>query len=328
MVFVLPIHDENRPSRRPYVTWGLIAANVAVFVFLFLQGSKAQNNAFSEYGAIPTEILQGRRLWTLVTSMFIHADILHLLGNMLFLWIFGDNIEDTLGRGKYLIFYFVGGFIATFAHIGSTLISQYTSITPYFTPELDIPTIGASGAISATLGAYMVLYPHSRIRTFIFVVVIITFASVPAYFYLGFWFLYQVLMGFGALIASPSNVAFWAHIGGYIYGMIIVKALGTKPIRRRRIQELPVGPTAAPLTISPLGDVLIDDNKVTVLVNMPGLERENIKVNVSKWNVAISAELRDLRFHKQIALPVPVIPQVQNLAYNNGVLSFTLTRTH
>jgi membrane associated rhomboid family serine protease len=326
MVFVLPIYDENRPSRRPYVTWGLIAVNVAVFAFFFMQGPRAQSNAFSEYGAIPAEILQGHKLWTLVTSMFMHGDILHLLGNMLFLWIFGDNVEDTLGRGKYLIFYFMGGFVASFAHIGSTLISTYTSITPYFAPELDIPTIGASGAISAALGAYILWYPQSRIRTFIFVVYIITFASVPAYYYLGFWFLYQVLMGFGALIASPSNVAFWAHVGGFIYGMVIVKALGTKPIRPRGIRELPAGPTVAPLTISPLADVLIGDDRVTVLVNMPGLKQEDITVTASRWDVLITAEFKDLRFHKQIALSVPVIPQVQNLVYNNGVLSFTLTR--
>ena len=136
--------------------------------------------------------------------------------------LFLDNIEDTFGHGKYLVFYFVGGFIATFAHIGSTLISTYTSVSLYFTPELDIPTIGASGAISAALGAYMLLYPHSRIRTFVFVVYIVTFASIPAYYYLGFWFLYQVLMGLGALIAAPSSVALWAHIGGFAAGAILV----------------------------------------------------------------------------------------------------------
>jgi len=328
MVFVFPIYDENRTERKPYVTYALITINVVVFFIFLLQGPRAMYEGFYIYGAIPEEILHGRRLWTIFTSMFLHADIMHLAGNMVFLWIFGDNIEDTLGRKKFIIFYLVGGFFASFAHVVSTLISEYTSIVPYFVPELRVPIIGASGAISAVLGAYLVLYPYSRIRTFVLLVYIVTFASIPAYYYLGFWFLYQLLMGFTSLFGFSSTVAFWAHIGGYVYGMIIVKALGIKPLRRPRpiARTEPVTPIAAPLVIRPLVDVLVEDDRVIVLASMPGLNQKDIDIKVSDWEVTISAEYRDLRFYRQVALPVRVVPRIYNLVYHNGVLSFTLYR--
>jgi len=325
MVFVFPIRDENRPSKRPFVTYGLIAANVSVF---FMQMFNPRYDWFYTYGAIPIEILRGERLWTLLTSMFVHGDLLHLLGNMVFLWIFGDNIEDTLGHAKYLLFYVVGGFIASYAHVASTVLLTYTSRIPYFTPDFGIPTVGASGAISAVLGAYLVLFPRSRIRTLVYLAYILTFASVPAYFYLGFWFLYQILMGFGFLLGAPSSVAFWAHIGGYVYGAAAVKAVGVKP-RGKPVQVLREGriaPITGPLVLTPLVDVLVEGDRVMVLAELPGLEEKDISIEVSEWTVVISAELRDMRFYRQVTLPVPVAPRVQNLLYRNGVLSFTLYR--
>ncbi|MCW4019746.1 MAG: rhomboid family intramembrane serine protease [Candidatus Bathyarchaeota archaeon] len=327
MVFVLPVYDENRSSRRPYVTYGLIAVNVVVFLFFFLQGLQVQYEAIYTYGAVPADLLRGERLWTLITSMFMHSDLMHLGGNMVFLWIFGDNIEDALGHGKYLLFYFLGGFLASFAHIASTLLSGYTSLSPYFIPDLNIPSVGASGAISAILGSYLLLYPQSRIRTLVYFVYIITFASIPAYYYLGFWFLYQLLMGFGELLGAFSAVAFWAHIGGYVYGMIIVKMLNIKPRKPlSALKERPVTPIAAPLVVRPLVDILLEETRVIVLARMPGVEERDIRVGVSEGEVVISAEYRDMKFYRRVTLPVPVISRIQNLVYRNGVLSFTLQR--
>lgn len=324
---MFPLYDENRPLTRPYVNYVLIAINVFVFLLQIL-GFMGLDMGIWDYGAIPKDLLAGEKLWTLFTSMFMHGGIQHIVGNMVFLWIFGDNIEDSLGHKKYLLFYLIGGLCASFAHIASTLITEYTSLVPYFTPELDIPSVGASGAISAVLGAYLLLYPRARIRTLVFLGYFITMVRIPAFYYLGFWFLYQLLFGVIFLLGASSMVAFWAHIGGYVFGIAVVKALSVKPRRLppSAAMERPVRPITAPWVIKPLVDVLVGDDRVTVLANIPGVVERDVKIGVSQWRVEISAEFRDMKFYRQIALPVPVIPTVQNRIYRNGVLSFTLPR--
>lgn len=326
---MIPIYDENRPSKRPYINYMLIIINVIVFFFFFTQGFRTFKATIMEYGAIPALILSGRRLETLFTSMFIHADILHLLGNMLYLWIFGDNIEDVLGHVKYLIFYLVGGLFADLAHIASTLLSFYTSPVYYVIADLWTPAVGASGAISAVLGAYMLLYPNARIRTVVFYI-FITIISVPAYYYLGFWFIYQLLMGVISLSGITSGVAFWAHIGGFVFGLMIVKAFNIKPKRKVITKEekayRPVRPIVAPWVRAPLVDVHVEPERVIVMAYMPGVEESDIRLSVSEWEVIIAAERGDIRFYKHLVLPVPVIPRVVDLTYRNGVLSFVLYR--
>ncbi len=326
---LFPLYDENRPLRKPYVNYALIAVNVIVFFYFFFQGLDALYYAFIVYGAIPAEILRGKRLWTLFTSMFMHGDISHILGNMVFLYIFGDNIEDTFGHAKYLLFYLAGGLVADFAHIASTLLTaSFTSVHP-FTPDLYVPCLGASGAISAVLGAYFLLFPRARIRTLVFYGFIWTIARVPAFYYLGFWFLYQLLMGFGALLGAPSTVAFWAHIGGYVYGMTLVKFLSIKPRKPLLIsQEKAVRPIVSPWVITPLVDVFIEEDRLIIMANMPGVDERAIEVKVSEWEVEISAKYRDIKFYRLVTLPVPVIPKVQNPIYRNGVLTFTLYRAN
>lgn len=174
---------------------------------------------------VPADILQAKNLHTLLTSMFLHADIFHIGGNMLFLYIFGDNVEDAFGHLRYLLFYLICGFVADFAHILSLK-------TP---AELLIPTLGASGAISGILGAYIVMYPRARIQTLI-LAYFITIISIPAVFFLGFWFLLQLLymsLGIG------GGVAYWAHIGGFVAGMILVFVFKRKrtSLKREGLQE-------------------------------------------------------------------------------------------
>jgi len=319
---MIPLYDENRPLKKPFVNYALILINVIVFFFFFLTGTLLKGIRL--YGAVPIAILSGARLWTLFTSMFIHADIMHLAGNMLYLWIFGDNIEDTLGHGKYLIFYLAGGVFSSFMHIFSTIFSAFFTSIPYVLLDLKVPSVGASGAISAVLGAYLLLFPNARIRTLVFFFYVFTIVNVPAFYYLGFWFLYQLMMGLFSLTGLPSNVAFWAHIGGFVFGMFIVKGFSVTP--RRRPVAPRRKPLVAPWTRAPLVDILVEDEVIRVYAFMPGVEERDIKIEVYEWEVVISAQRENIRYYGRITLPVPVIPQVENVFYVNGTLSFILYR--
>lgn len=213
---MIPIRDENRSKTIPHMTRILILINIIFFIprlytSLFPQNITMRLFVASLYGnftMLPADILQGKNMYTLFTSMFIHADILHIGGNMLFLYVFGDNVEDAFGHFRYLLFYFLCGVIADFAHILS-LTSP---------PQLYLPTLGASGAISGVMGAYIVMYPRARIQTLIFGY-FIALVRVPAVFFLGFWFLLQLLF---SSFDIGGNVAYWAHIGGFVAGMILV----------------------------------------------------------------------------------------------------------
>ena len=165
------------------------------------------NWVYDNFTMVPAEIVKGESLHTLFTSMFLHADVFHIAGNMLYLYIFGDNIEDFFGHTRFLLFYLVSGFAASLAHIISITSSA----------GLLIPTLGASGAISGVMGAYALLYPRARIET-LTLTFIITIVSVPAVFFLGFWFLLQLLYTW---LGMGGNVAYWAHIGGFVAGIAL-----------------------------------------------------------------------------------------------------------
>jgi hypothetical protein len=212
---MFPLYDESFYSRKlPYITILLIFLNVFIFLITYL-GPDFEKAVF-EYGTVPSQILKGEGVFTLITSMFLHAGFLHLIGNMWFLWIFGDNVEHNLGKMKFVIFYFLCGVLAGLFHI--FLASG---------AELNIPTIGASGAISGLLGGYLILYPKNKIRAFFLVLLTPIIFSVPAFFYIGIWFLYQFLSA-----GTPSSVAYFAHIGGFVAGMILVLLLRKKIIRK------------------------------------------------------------------------------------------------
>lgn len=217
---MFPLKDENPTRRRPVLTYTLIVVNVAIFVGTLVMGAFNQIN--QEFGMKPKEILTGQNLHTLFTSMFLHGGVLHILFNMWYLWIFGDNIEDVLGRGKFILFYLGAGLAASFVHAFSD-------------PGSMIPTIGASGAIAGVLGAYALLYPWARVHTAVIFFYIIHLVMVPAVVMIGFWFVLQVISASVLWAAgATAGVAYWAHIGGFLAGMLLILPVWVKLRKRRR----------------------------------------------------------------------------------------------
>jgi membrane associated rhomboid family serine protease len=216
---MIPLADENFGRRSfPWVTVGLIVTCVIVFIYQLSLGSAGGDQFVYRWGVIPREIMTGTDLppyntlpvfVTLITSMFMHGGFAHIAVNMLFLWIFGDNIEDAMGHFRYLFFYLLTGIIAAFSQI---------AISPHST----VPSLGASGAIAGVMGAYIVLFPRGRVYTLILVRVV----KLPAILVIGIWALLQFLTGFGSLGstgAASGGVAYFAHIGGFVSGVLLVK---------------------------------------------------------------------------------------------------------
>jgi membrane associated rhomboid family serine protease len=234
---MIPLRDANPTRRTPVITLGLIVACFVVFAWeLGLQAtSEAALNSFvTEWGVVPAELLgawdAGRivsqETATLVTSQFLHGGWLHLIGNMLYLWIFGNNIEDRLGWVLFLLFYLAGGVVAGLAQVAVD-------------PDSSVPLIGASGAIAATLGAYLVLFPGARITTLVFLGFFYQLINVPAIVVLGFWFFLQLLDGIGSLgMETGAGIAFFAHIGGFVAGAAVgwlLRVGGRTPVLRGRV---------------------------------------------------------------------------------------------
>jgi membrane associated rhomboid family serine protease len=204
-----PIGDVNvERGHPPVLTYLFIAINIAVFVFEASLGQQQQSVFVTTYGSIPSEIMVGKDMYTLFTSIFLHGGWMHLIGNMLFLWVFADNIEATVGSFKFFLFYIVGGIIASY---GQAVLS----------PSSNVPCVGASGAISACLGAYIVMFPKSQIK----VLFLLFFRSfyVSAIYFLGIWIVQQIIAGYGSLASNTADeggVAYFAHIGGFVFGVL------------------------------------------------------------------------------------------------------------
>ena len=228
---MLPYRDDNPTLATPVVTVILITLNVAVWVLVQGMGlDPALSRSVCELGLIPGELLgripTGTTLpmargvgcvlglsqswYTPLTSMFLHGGWFHLIGNMWFLWLFGNNVEDSMGRGRFFVFYLLSGLAAAAGQIIAS-------------PASKIPMVGASGAISGVMGAYIVLYPRVRIHMLIFLGFFITRIVVPAYLMLGYWFLLQIVGGLPTLAAEGGGVAFWAHAGGFIAGALLIR---------------------------------------------------------------------------------------------------------
>ena len=222
---MFPLSDDNPREGPAIVAWTLIAACVVVFLWQLSLGQSGDIAVYG-FGMIPARLFGEAELsaaipsvsppLTIVTSMFMHGGFLHLGGNMLYLWIFGDNVEDSMGHIRFLLFYLVCGAVAALAQ---ALVE----------PSSTIPMIGASGAVSGVLGAYIVLHPRATVRTLIILVVFVTIVHVPAVIVLGIWFLMQFLSA-AAMPAGEGGVAFWAHVGGFLAGMVLVI-----PFRKRSV---------------------------------------------------------------------------------------------
>jgi len=224
---LFPVRDSVPSHRPPVVNVGLIVACSVAFAYQLLLGDRVAE-LFQVAAFIPARLFDGLPPWaapqpdyglagnlvTMLLAMFLHGGWFHIIGNMWFLYVFGDNVEDTLGHGRYLLFYLGGGVAATVAH----------AVTA---PSSPVPTVGASGAIAAVLGAYLVWFPHSRVHTLVFLGFFLTMAEIPAIVFLGFWFLLQFFQGTLSLAASPAagGVAWFAHVGGFAFGFLLARWL-------------------------------------------------------------------------------------------------------
>lgn len=210
---MFPIRDHNPSGRTPYVVYALLALNI--IVYLYGLATQPDNRSvwefYNAWAIVPAEIQAGQAYYTLITSTFIHAGFMHLAGNMLFLWIFGDNLEDELGHVKFLGFYLLCGIGAGLVHV-------------IFGPGSRVPTVGASGAIAGVMGAYLLLFPKAKVDILIIIVIFFKIFPIPAWIMLALWFAMQF---FGGLGANPDagGVAYWAHAGGFVIGLILIVPL-------------------------------------------------------------------------------------------------------
>ncbi len=214
---IIPIRDTIPSSRTPFVTYGLILCNTALFLYQVSLGDAATDFVYA-YAVIPYRFLhldlsQPLELLTPLFAMFLHGGWLHIIGNMLYLYIFGDNVEDTLGHGRYLAFYLLCGAVSFLAQI-------------FILSNSMVPNIGASGAIAGVLGAYILLFPRARVVTLLPIFIFFTVVEIPAFIFIGIWFLIQFASGavsLGTSSALSGGVAWWAHIGGFIAGMFLIR---------------------------------------------------------------------------------------------------------
>jgi membrane associated rhomboid family serine protease len=214
---MFPLSDVIPSRTTPVVTVGLIVLNVAIFLYEQSLSEPQLQQFVGAYALIPAWF----SIPALFTSQFLHGGWMHIISNMLYLWIFGDNVEDRLGHGRFLAFYLGTGAVAAILQV-------------LFDPFSSIPMVGASGAIAGVMGAYFVIYPYSRVLTAVFLVIFFDIIEIPAVFFLGLWFLLQLLSGVGSLAvgtAAGGGIAFWAHIGGFIAGALIGMVLRSRDNR-------------------------------------------------------------------------------------------------
>jgi rhomboid family protein len=288
---MIPIRDTIPSKNYPIANTTIIGINVIIYLIEMAQGPNLDRFVYM-YGLVPARysipqiasyFTFGQQALSLVSFMFLHGGFWHILGNMWFLYIFGDNVEDRLGPFRYLVFYLLCGLVSGLSQL-------------FFNFHSNVPTIGASGAIAGVMGAYLILHPHSKILTLIPIIFIPWFIEIPAFFFLGFWFFFQFINAAGSH-GHISGIAWWAHIGGFVFGMVCLKIFLALPetgvsekLRRvtakrktHRLQVIrPVGPGTAPhlygtINITPF-EAMIGTQK---LVNIPwGFQKRIVKVKV------------------------------------------------
>jgi membrane associated rhomboid family serine protease len=232
---VFPLRDDTPCERRPLVTWALLAVNLAAFAWQLSSGERSVLVG----GAIPYELLTLQDVWprdlvppplTVFTSMFLHGGLMHLIGNMWYLWLFGNNVEDALGRPRFLAFYLGAGALAAAAQTLASAVQAAPLPAAEATALLSVPMVGASGAIAGVLGAYLVLFPHARVQTLLIIVILVRIVYLPAWIFIGLWFLLQLA---GVILGGMAGVAVFAHIGGFLAGLLLVGRLGRRAGWRR-----------------------------------------------------------------------------------------------
>jgi membrane associated rhomboid family serine protease len=228
---MFPIRDTIRSRRLPLVNWALILTNVFVFLYEVQLSTPAFNRLINTYGLVSAHFnpahLTLAAFIPFFTHMFLHSGWFHIISNMWVLFIFGDNVEDRLGSGRYLVFYILGGLAAA-------------AMQTYISPHSSVPAIGASGAIAAVLGAYILFFPAARVLTLIPIFIIPWFIEVPAFIFIGIWFFTQLYSGLLSLAASGvsiDGIAWWAHIGGFIFGLLLAKPFAYRMLPRSNIDE-------------------------------------------------------------------------------------------
>jgi len=334
---MFPLYDENPRTTRPYVNYSLIAINFIVFIWevivtRFFTDQRAMVEVFSTHGFVSARFLEDISRGAIVdatipilTSMFMHGGIMHILGNMLFLWIFGDNIEDRFGHAKYLACYLLWGFAAAMAHLAWAM--------GVGGEQLLIPAVGASGAISGVLGAYMLIFPHARVVTLI-LFFFITTTRIPAFAYLFLWFIYQLI---AAAFGAGGGVAYLAHIGGFVAGMLfglLYKSIIRLRIRPRsgyRARSNTTSSISEPMQIlRPLHiEGIITHDTVELLAEMPGVNEQSIEIKVEdNMVVSIDAVTEDgsRRYSGRAILRSKVHERPSSIHYLNGILRVRFRR--
>jgi len=215
---MFPIRDTNRSRSVPLVNYTLIAVNIVTFLFQSVLSPSGFRSLLTSFGLVPAafSISSAHSVLTIFSSMFLHGSWFHVLSNMWVLFIFGDNVEDRMGSMRYLTFYLLSGVVAALTHVA-------------FSPGLAVPTVGASGAIAGVLGAYFYLFPRARVLTFIPLFILPWFVEVPAVVFLGLWFLLQLFNGLMVGALAMGGVAWWAHIGGFIFGYLLGRFFARRP---------------------------------------------------------------------------------------------------
>ncbi len=338
---MFPLYDENPRSTRPYVNYALIIINFVVFIWEvivtgFFSNERATVNMLLNYGFVPARFFDSISsfdadgILPIFSSMFMHsADIWHILGNMLFLWIFGDNIEDRFGHLKYLLSYLFWGFIASMTHAAWALSVGGD--------QLLIPAIGASGAISGVLGTYLFLFPRAKIVTIILLGFFLRPTRIPAFAYLPIWFVFQL---FPAIFGAGGGVAYLAHIGGFVAGVAFGLAYrGISKLRKRMIlpKETSSGSDSyvenkqleRPQEIKPLRmDGITTNDYVELLIEMPGVNERNVELSVQDNTVNINAVTEDgqRKYHGKAILRAKIASRPDFMHYLNGILRVRFRR--
>jgi membrane associated rhomboid family serine protease len=325
---MFPIHDDTqRLHGRPYVNYGLIFINVVVFFWEvaftnFFMDPNATQELFYTYGSIPRFVIAGD-IVSIFTSMFMHGGIAHIVGNMVFLFVFGDNIEDKFGHLKYLLIYLLWGILAAYSH--SLVANQDTSAL--------IPAVGASGAISGVLGAYLVMFPRAKIFTIVFAFFITT-VRIPAIAFLPIWFIMQIV--FGVIFPQSGGVAYFAHIGGFVAGLGIAyvwKLLAQKrdirilDIRSPPIKKISFSPPESPFVrVEP--DIIKGPDFYEILVEAKGISGlTDIRVDYEPQNNLVKITDRKSNISQVLAkLPEDALKyKLRDVDYLNGIIRVRLS---